>query len=223
MEDLQTDFGETLRSSARAENHEDLDPNNAGGVGSREADGEDGESAGRGPHRDHWLIEGDYLVRRHLVPRTTLFSPLDCPDEPPPIPIRNIEVLRTTKPRFSGTPWPEMATVKDCWMARPSDAKSLLNPVDGSTLTWTGETLFERVMPTAPKGKTWIGGELVRVRKGSQRAGDVHPLQWWLMSTSARRMQATTGKLNLEKSCRPRIAEEFREKLWTKCRRQRRT
>ena len=136
--------------------------------------------------QDSWVVEGDYLVRRHLVPRTTLFSPLDCPDEPPPIPIRNIEVLRTTKPRFSGTTWPDMATVEDCWMARPSDAKSLPNPVDGSTLTWTGETLFERVMLTAPKGKAWIGGELVRVRRGSKRAGDVHPLQWWLMSTSVR-------------------------------------
>ena len=120
------------------------------------------------------------------MPRATLFSPLDCPEDLPPIPLESIEVLRATKPEFSGTPWPDMETVEDCWMGRAHDAKSLLNPVDRTTLTWTGETLFERVMPKAPKGKAWLGGELIRIRRGSQRADDVHPLQWWLMSELAR-------------------------------------
>ena len=52
LEDLQTDLGETFLSSERAGNHEDLDPNNAGGVGSRETDVEDGEPAGRDPNQD---------------------------------------------------------------------------------------------------------------------------------------------------------------------------
>ncbi len=44
VEDLQTDLGETLLSSERSENHEDLDPaNNAGGVGSRETEVDEGE------------------------------------------------------------------------------------------------------------------------------------------------------------------------------------
>ena len=38
----------------------------------------------------------------------------------------------------------------------------------------------------ATKGKLWCGTELVRARTGSRRAPDVHPMQWWLMSTSAR-------------------------------------
>ena len=79
-----------------------------------------------------------------------------------------------------------MATVEDAWSGNPSDAKSSQSPSDGSTLTWTGETLSERVMPKAPEGKAWLGGELIRLRKGSRRAPDVHPLQWWLMSTGAR-------------------------------------
>ena len=129
-------LGKTLLSSERSENHEDLDlANHAGGVGSRETDLDEGESAGRDPNQDHWLIEGDYLVRRHLVPRTTLFSPPDVPDDLPPIDVNQIEVLRTTKPLFAGTKWPEMATVEDAWSGNPSDARSLQNPSDGSTLT----------------------------------------------------------------------------------------
>ena len=79
-----------------------------------------------------------------------------------------------------------MELIEDCWTARPSDAKPLLSPDNGSTLTWTGETVFEGVLPKAPKGKVWCGNELVRHRAGTQRAADVHPLHWWLMSTSAR-------------------------------------
>ena len=125
------------------------------------------------------LIEGDCLVRKHRLPRTTLFSPLDVPDDPPPIAAENIEVLRITKPIFSGTPWPGMDTIEDCWMGRAHDAKPLTNPLSGKTLTWTGETLFGRVLPKAPKGKAWCNGELVRVRRGTQRAPDIHPLHWW--------------------------------------------
>ena len=79
-----------------------------------------------------------------------------------------------------------MELIEDCWMGQPSDAKPLRNPADGSTLSWTGETIFERVLPKPPKGKMWCGSELVRARAGSRRAPDVHPLHWWLMSTTAR-------------------------------------
>ena len=76
---------------------------------------------------DTWAIEGDYLVRTHRVPRTTLFSPLDVPDDPPPIHVNNIEALRVTRPRFAGETWPEYDCVEDCWAGRPSDARSLQN------------------------------------------------------------------------------------------------
>ena len=83
-----------------------------------------------------------------------------------------------------------MELVEDCWTARPSDAKPLLSPLDGTTLTWTGETVFERVLLKPPRGKVWCGTELVRHRAGTNRARDVHPLHWWMMSTTAR-LQAT--------------------------------
>ena len=130
----------------------------------------------------------------HRAPRTTLFSPVEVPDDPPPIDIKNIEVLRTTKPLFASIQWPEMNVLEDAWSGNPSDARSLQSPSDGSTLTWTGETCFERVRPPPPKGKTWCMGDLVNVRRGTQRADDVHPLQWWILSEAARRDAAAAWK-----------------------------
>ena len=72
MEDLQTDLGETLLSSQRDNNHEDL--NNAGGVDDGAENGET-EYAQPVSNRDSWIIECDYLVRRHLMPRTTPVQP----------------------------------------------------------------------------------------------------------------------------------------------------
>ena len=188
LEDLVTSYDETLPSSEREGIPEDLDPANAGGVGARASDDDDTERGdSTSANQDVWSIEGDYLVRRHRMPRTAVFSPSDVPEDPPPIDAKHLEVLRQTKPRFSGQQWPEMELVEDCWTGHASsDAKSLLNPVDGSPLTWTGETIFERVLPAPPRSKIWCGGELVRAKTGSKRAPDVHPLHWWLMSTTAR-------------------------------------
>ena len=38
-------------------------------------------------------------------------------------------------------------------------------------------------------------GELVNVRRGTQRADDVHPLQWWVLSEAARRDAAAAWKI----------------------------
>ena len=85
-----------------------------------------------------------------------------------------------------------MAIVEDAWSGNPSDAVPLRDPSDGSTLTWTGETCFERVRPQTPKGSAWCMGELAHVRGGSQRADDVHPLQWWVLSEVAKKDAAAS-------------------------------
>ena len=38
-------------------------------------------------------------------------------------------------------------------------------------------------------------GELVGVRRGTERADDVHPLQWWLLSQHGRREAAAPWKI----------------------------
>ena len=131
---------ETRLSSQRASKDDNHDPQNAGGLGSTTTDTAEDESTAGVSNQDSWRIEGDYLVRVHRAPRTTLFSPVEVPDDPPPIDVKNIEVLRTTKPLFAGMQWPEMNVLEDAWSGNPSDARSLQSPSDGSTLTWTGET-----------------------------------------------------------------------------------
>ena len=70
-----------------------------------------------------------------------------------PIELRHIEVSRTTAPVFAGAKWPGLEVIEDAWAGQSGDAKSIQNPHDGSTLTWTGETSFERILPPPPQGK----------------------------------------------------------------------
>ena len=130
VEDLHTEIEETLMNSERSNNYNHLD--NAGGddIGAEDGAVASDEAVS---NRDSWIIDGDFLVRRHKLPRTTLFSPLDCLEDPPPILLESIEVLRTTKPEFSGTPWPDMEAVEECWMGRAHNAKPLTNPLSGET------------------------------------------------------------------------------------------
>ena len=53
-------------------------------------------------------------------------------------------------------------------------------------MTWTGEIFFERVLPKPPKGKIWVNGELHKRHTGTQRAGDVPPIHWWVMGKNAK-------------------------------------
>lgn len=85
VDDLQADVGETLLSSQRAISNGDLD-NNAGGVDGVEND--ETELGQQSIDQDCWAIHGDFLVRRHSVPRTFLFSLLDCPEVLLPIPLK---------------------------------------------------------------------------------------------------------------------------------------
>ena len=163
-------------------------PRNAGGDGT-DADGTPvaDEDVPAPVATDYWCIQGDILVRVHQIPRTTLFAPQQVPEDEPPISIRHIEVSRTTNPTFAGERWPGLETIEDAWCGHASDAKLLRNPVDGSTLTWTGETHFGRVLPEPPRGSEWCQGTLVESRAGSKRSKDIHPLQWWVMSEFSRR------------------------------------
>ena len=164
-------------------------PTTRGGQPGGDSDSLPGSSSVPTPpvdRKDRWQIQGDRLVRIHNEPRTTRFAPWMADDDTLPIALRHLEVSRTTHPKFSGQQWPGLEMVEDAWCGHASDANVLQDPGNGSTLTWTGETHFERILPDPPRGREWCQGELVKSRKGSLRNKDVHPLQWWLMSESAR-------------------------------------
>jgi hypothetical protein len=90
VEDLQTDLAETLLTSERP-NITNLDPaDNAGGDGISSIEEGTTESDDQQLSTNEcWAIAGDYLVRKHRLPRTTLFSPTDVPDDLPPIAIES--------------------------------------------------------------------------------------------------------------------------------------
>ena len=94
--DLTTDLAETLLS-LRGTTTTKTPMLTTRGVGDEEANTADqAESGQKSPDQDFWLTEGDFPVRRHILPRTILFSPLDVPLGPPPIDVKHIEVLRYT-------------------------------------------------------------------------------------------------------------------------------
>ena len=47
---------------------------------------------------DYWEARGDYVIRVHMVPRSTTFTPLESPDSP--VHIDSIDVFRTTTADF---------------------------------------------------------------------------------------------------------------------------
>ena len=76
---------------------EDLAPETLGDQG--ETLGDQGRLGGRVElisGDDEWVVQGDYLIRVHNFPRMCLFTPLEAED-PPPIPIGKIDVMRTTR------------------------------------------------------------------------------------------------------------------------------
>ncbi|MDP7560364.1 MAG: hypothetical protein QF745_07465, partial [Planctomycetota bacterium] len=110
--------------------------------------------------KDYWEQRGLYLYRVHVVPRTMRFAPTLC-DEEPPIPLVNIEVYRATIPdKFYQIPQEE-----DTWIGHKKDEQVFRRNANGSPLSWTGETRFERVLTTG----TWKQGRFdwVMVRPGN--------------------------------------------------------
>ena len=71
----------------------DYDAGNPGGEDTQEQETQD---------KDSWEIQGDVLVRVHRRPRTTLFSLTECPDDPQPIELKDVDVFRKTGLQFVG-------------------------------------------------------------------------------------------------------------------------
>ena len=147
MEALETKPEEIVPSVNRKESQDEEMADDALSAGGRDFAGEPAPVV-----RDSWEMRGIYLVRVHRKPRTTLFSPAFCED-PIPIALVHLEVARRTETdlEFDG-----LKRIEDCWSGHRSDERLLRTPGDGRTLTWTGETYFERVMPKPPRGKVCV-------------------------------------------------------------------
>ena len=123
---------------------------------------------------DRWEWRGDYLVRIHNQPRTTMFSPAIC-DDPPPIELNQIDVERETRTNLDEAS--EMKII-DVWDGSPDDEVDLSGK-------WTGETLFKKFLGPPPPGKVWSDGKLVRKQKTS-RPDNIWPEVWAGMGDKAK-------------------------------------
>ena len=133
---------------------------------------------------DYWQLQGMYLVRVHVQPRTALFSPLEAPGaDKCPIDLEHLDVLRLTETDLDIKGFNRL---EDAWSGHSSDAVVLRDPDTGSPLTWVGATYFSRVMPKPPRGKVWVGDELFRRRRTSMRPDNITPTAWWMMSAGER-------------------------------------
>jgi len=115
---------------------------------------------------DTWIMSGDTVIRKHDTPRTTLFVPqeADCP-----IPLKYIDILRTTETSISER---AEAEIRDFWTA--AGARTLSGP-------WTGRTVFYLLRPKPPPGKKWVEGRLTKIQ-ATTRPDSVWPEIWSRMS-----------------------------------------
>ena len=96
--------------------------------------------------QDSWSINESAVIRVHRQPRTTLYVP-DTKDFP--IPIKYIDVLRTTWTNLDEAP---LRYFKDIWTeVKDQDLK----------VPWTGRTVFYLRRSKPPMGKMWAGDKLV--------------------------------------------------------------
>ena len=111
---------------------------------------------------DKWELRGDYLVRKHCVPRTALYIPdADCP-------LRQewLDLYRTTK---TSLPAQQEASIRDIW--RPDVEQPVLSS------PWIGETIFELRRPRCEAGFEWQNGRKTKLQK-TNRPPSVWPEVW---------------------------------------------
>ena len=147
---------------------------------------------------DTWEQRGSRLVRVHNTPRTKLFCPSDVPDSPPPIPINDIDVLRSTT---TNSDMQDEKSIEDVWFG-PQAHRVLSNP-------WIGETFFDPIPPPCRPGYTWVGGRLTKIQT-TTRPPDIYPELWTLMSKKQKRLAQDAWKIKasmIERAREDRILE----------------
>ena len=102
---------------------------------------------------DYWTMPNhDLLIRWHVVPRTSLFTPTtdDCP-----LPLEWLDILRETKTDLQHA---ELDCIDDFW------TQDSLNGARDLDEEWIGRTSFNILRPKPGKGLEWQNGRLTQVQ-----------------------------------------------------------
>ena len=71
---------------------------------------------------DQWLLTRDVLIRVHNKPRNTLFTPNEDKDDPSPLPVKWLDIMRRTQTSCTGK---EHSTIEDYWVHPESASREL--------------------------------------------------------------------------------------------------
>ena len=115
---------------------------------------------------DFWVIDGDWIIRHHVNPRTKLFVP--NPDDFP-IPLKYIDIIRVTE-----------TDVLDAKLQRKDDFWIISKDEDPRE-SWTGKTRFLIKRPQPEKGFTWVFRRKTKIQK-TKRPPHMYPECWGNMS-----------------------------------------
>ena len=135
--------------------------------GDSEADTEASEEQKYLP--DYWLLTRDVLTRVHNTPRKVLCTPNEDPEDPSPIPVRFLDIMRRTT--TSSTAKAE-SIIEDHWVEEDDARREL-------TDEWIGQTIFYLRKPACDrKGYEWQNCRETRVNKASTRPPSVWVEVW---------------------------------------------
>lgn len=121
---------------------------------------------------DKWLLSSQVLIRLHNIPRKRLFTPNEDPDDPCPIPLKFLDIMRRSD--TSNTSLAE-SSIEDFWTDRIEAKRDL-------TDEWAGRTAFSLNMPPLQPGYEWQNGRPTCVQGSSKRPPSVWVEMWRRMS-----------------------------------------
>jgi hypothetical protein len=158
--------------------------------------------------KDRWERREFWTVRVHEEPRTNLFSPLEVPDDPPPVDIKHLDVMRSTMTNLYEVP--RLKRIDDCWTGHEGDKKIVHLGPGGSPTKWTGETWFETV---APRHTDWrqmfITGQIVQQTLTTQRPDLIFPHEWNMASPELKKQYVRDSKKENKTREDARSAREY--------------
>ena len=115
----------------------------------------------------------DHIIRVHVTSRRHLYDPRDIdinvPSENPPVPIKFIDCMRTTRTDIDSM---AEGQIEDVWGVNSKEEDEL-------TESWTGRTIFTILKPRpAKRTDEWISGRLTRRTENSTRTPRIWPEVW---------------------------------------------
>ena len=148
---------------------------------------------------DFWSMSGNFIYRHHVEPRVKLYSPRE---ESFPIPLKNIDVSRTTHTNLDVT---QEKRIDDYWNI--DGCRDLSDP-------WTGFTQFTLLEEKPPDGYMWSGGRLTR-KQLTSRPDHLWPELWKSMGKHAKLSKSGLMKSSIWKTrenCEGSISSTLEDK-----------